>query len=780
MIVTLRRITDALKALVLRVDPPYWVLIAALVVLFWPILIGGQVIFWGLPMLQFYPWHWIARQDVLAGYLPLWNATMGMGAPLLANAQSALLYPPNWLLLILPLDLGQGWLMVAYLFLAGAGMVRLSRVLGIGRLGQTVAGLAFMLSGYLVARAWFLSINASVAWLPWIILAGELAWQREKKFFSARLTILLVLQWLAGHWQTAWYTWWLLVGWMFFRALSSRPVLKNLMRSFSLLMSAGLLAFLLGAAQFLPTVEYWLVSQRATGVGLDTAVTYSFWPWRLFGLIAPNFFGNPATGDYWGYANFWEDAIYIGVLPLVLALAAIVQRVRGRLLAGFPYMYCVLLLPVGFIIGMGHWTPVFPFLYQNVPTFNLFSAPTRIMILAVFALALLAAAGADLWLRAQEKEWRRPVLAIVLSLACIVAGTAALRMPAIRDTFGRAIILTGILFTLASGLWIWKVRAQHASTTWRAAVVVLLAVDLCLAARGLVPSAASEIFRGDNPAAAIIYRKLGGRRLYMPEDIRYDLMFGRFFRFVSYQAAGGWMDARRMGLPNLAVLDGISSANNFDSFVPGRAATLLDAIDSLPVPRQEILFRLMDVGAVWQRADAGSEPSLRFLESGAQRAWGVCRARWMLDGNTALQAVIQPEFGPSETVILETGGGEEGAPCRSEPAVTLQMQVDPNAVRADVDFPQDGFFVLADVNYPGWEAFLDGEPVPLLQADYAFRAVRVPAGTHMVEFRYAPISFWGGLLASGCTIFVLLIYWVMRKIRTSRRSPEPALNGELR
>ena len=80
-----------------------------------------------------------------------------------------------------------------------------------------------MLSGYLAARSWFLTINASVAWLPWIILAGEAAVRQRKGIFSWPLTAALCLQWLAGHWQTAWYTWLILLGWMAVRAFSHPP-----------------------------------------------------------------------------------------------------------------------------------------------------------------------------------------------------------------------------------------------------------------------------------------------------------------------------------------------------------------------------------------------------------------------------------------------------------------------------------------------------------------------------------------------------------------------------
>ena len=207
-------------------DWPVLAVLAAVCLLCAPFLFGGQVLFWGLPLLQFFPWHQLVRDSLAAGYLPLWDPHLGMGAPLLANAQSALLYPPNWILLIVPIEFGQGWLVAFHLALAGWGMVRLTRAFGIGRFGQTVAGLAFALSGYLVARAWFLTINASVAWLPWIILAGEEFVRKPRRNAILALGGLLAMQWMAGHWQTAWYTGLLLAGWVTVRAWRRGSVMR--------------------------------------------------------------------------------------------------------------------------------------------------------------------------------------------------------------------------------------------------------------------------------------------------------------------------------------------------------------------------------------------------------------------------------------------------------------------------------------------------------------------------------------------------------------------------
>ena len=59
-----------------------------------------KVLYWGTTSTQFFPWMEYAIQQILQGNLPLWNPYNGWGAPLLANYQSALFYPPNWGLII--------------------------------------------------------------------------------------------------------------------------------------------------------------------------------------------------------------------------------------------------------------------------------------------------------------------------------------------------------------------------------------------------------------------------------------------------------------------------------------------------------------------------------------------------------------------------------------------------------------------------------------------------------------------------------------------------------
>jgi hypothetical protein len=77
-------------------------------ILFWRIVFAGRVLFWGVPLLQFYPWQQFAAEMWRSGNVPLWNPFVGNGAPLAANLQSAVFYPLNILYLLLPVERAMG------------------------------------------------------------------------------------------------------------------------------------------------------------------------------------------------------------------------------------------------------------------------------------------------------------------------------------------------------------------------------------------------------------------------------------------------------------------------------------------------------------------------------------------------------------------------------------------------------------------------------------------------------------------------------------------------
>ena len=724
-------------------------------VLFGPMLARGEAPFWGTSLLQFVPWRTLALRILGTGHLPLWNPLLGTGAPLLANYQSALLYPPNWLMALTGPAWGGGLLTMLHLILAGAGMVVLTRRLALGTVPQTIAAVSFGLSSTLVARASFQTIVAVAAWLPWLVAAADALAAASRDGTEQRVRgravlacgVVLGLQWLAGHAQFSWYSILMAAGWAAVRGFTLGGW-RGAGRSLLMISLAAILGFSLSAAQLLPTAEYLQQSSRGTGLDPDYALTYSLWPWRLFGWLVPGLFGSPASGDYWGYGTYWEDALYIGILPFLLAVFGLLRAAVGRGPRPELARFLAAVFIGAHILALGKNTPLYPLLFRSMPTFDLFQAPARWGLLAVFAASLLAALAADRWgpLKGRGLYWARLGTAGAAAFA-ISAWLTGPRLSGVEPTFIRAFALAGTLAAVAGALAL--LRGAAPGMRWSLAVTAFLLLDLCLTGKGLNPSAPLSLFSGETDLG----RETGSaHRVYMPSDVEYELKFWRFFRFDSYDPGVDWRMIREAGLPNTLLLESIPSADNFDPLLSARYVAFRQALERLPENRQGDLLALMDVG--WRAvADSGQAEGVRYLPAaGAARARLVPTGRWIEGNQQALDLVMSEGFDPGYVVVLE-GAEPEGIPLQGTSGTAeLVAQEDPNRVTICVDSHGGGWLVVSDAYYPGWQARVDGAPTAIYPADGLFRAVWVSAGPHQVDFVYRPASAQIGALITvlGC------------------------------
>ncbi|MBI5830273.1 MAG: YfhO family protein, partial [Chloroflexi bacterium] len=229
-------------------------------------------------------------------------------------------------------------------------------------------------------------------------------------------------------------------------------------------------------------------------------------------------------------------------------------------------------------------------------------------------------------------------------------------------------------------------------------------------------------------------------RVYQSAADEYRVKFGDFFRFQSFDP----LDAQALRdslLPNLSVLSGAASVNNFDPLLPARYVTYLKAMEASP--------RLMDLADVRAIVKPMGTVETRYI---ASRARLVYNAQTAANGDSALASLTAPAFDPDSTVILEP-----------DPAPALARGFAVQHETFTVTLARDGYFLLSDTFYPGWRVRVDGHPRPLFRADYTFRAVAVPAGTHTVEFEYAPLSFAVGLTISALAALVWVGLLLIRR-----------------
>jgi hypothetical protein len=726
-----------------RFAPPVLVILIP-VLLFWRLVFAGEVLYWGLPLYQFYPWHMLVVEAIRAGHLPLWTDLLGNGTPLLANHQSATFYPLNLIYFLLPVEQAMGYSVVLHLVIAGLFAYAWGQTIGLSRFGATITGLSFMLSSFLVSRTQFITIINSAAWLPLLFLLADRLARRRTLTDAAWLGVALALQFLAGHAQLWFYSLWAVMAYGLARvwvipwqtlgennpasagqqasdqkrglsfALSWRPSVAGRQRSVVVLLACAVaIALSLSAVQLLPTAELALHSQRAGGLDSADAMTYSFWPWRLLTLVIPDLFGNPATGNFWGYATYWEDAGYIGVLPLLLALSAVWgwgwRQLSALTQFRFPFTnqqsqearpsephtqaislrhenflipFFTLLTLLSLIMAMGHNTPVYPLIFKYVPGFGAFRAPARFLLLYTSGVSTLAGVGADrfrLTYRTQYVVRLTAAGAGAMLAISLVAGQISNQIDlAIKPTFAPSIARFALLLGLSVTLLLLRGRGPNDTDfriarsplplkIWHGLLVGLISIDLGLFAAPLTPTIDPALYRTKTNAERFLLSRADENRLFTTYNQDYNIKFNSYLGFSKWGSSdlAHWLAFRETLVPNLNVFSHTASANNDDPLVVGRWRELMDAVRVVDWPTRLQLLRMMNVGYVLDESPPSLSPVLDVphlyrLSDPLPRAWLVSQARIVPAPDDLLSELMAAAFDPKVEVLLESASYTPG------------------------------------------------------------------------------------------------------------------------
>ena len=182
----------------------------------------------------------------------------------------------------------------------------------------------------------------------------------------------------------------------------------------------------------------------------------------------------------------------------------------------------------------------------------------------------------------------------------------------------------------------------------------------------------------------------------------------------------------------------------------GRRAAILDLLSARWIVTPDPAAWLDDR---YRRVSSPGAALAVFENPGAlPRAYRVAGAAPPPPGlRAALQRLADPRFDPRRVALIEkpTVPLLRGARDRAvdpDARVTIR-RYDPERVVLETRGRRPGVVVLTDAYFPGWLATLDGEEVPVVRANTAFRGVLVPPGEHVVEMRYEP-----GSLSRGTTL----------------------------
>jgi hypothetical protein len=630
------------------------------------------------------------------GEFPVWDPYQYAGTPAVGNLQTELFYPPNLIVLFLPAPLAFHLLFTFHLALAAAGMYRLARSLPAGRTAATLAGLCYALSLTLTSRvaAGHYSPLVPLAQAPLLVFLlrrsiGDPRWNR-----SLLLGVYGGMVLLSGHPQFLLQLGCLSAAFAAVEIVRIRKERQTWIRGLGMSAAALILSLLIASPLLLPAMEVRSHAVRghaeANEVYAEVPPDYAFLPRDGVSFVVPLIpRSRYIQGDRW--SGFWhEKAVYIGILPLELALYAVLSGPRRpwtRILGGLTL--------VAMLDAAARHLPAHRLFEFLIPGYASFRVPCRSIWVATFALCLLVPLGWDRWTTGVGSDRLRrwfPTAMIVSALSISV-------LLYLRFSAGGEVLLFCGIAALSAAI----LHSTRSHARWGAiAAGVLTLLELWGQARSVIPGVPA----GSRSAPPWYLSALGNA----PSE--YRLLDPR--NALDYRP--GVHDVRMMhgyGYPLLSRTHRLYSSA-WETPVPPDFNTLGGG---KTVARPEILDQLNVGWLVWE----GAPPESGLIEAARQGSRVLYRR-------------------PSARPQLFTGSG---------PVPFTRRH---NSVDAKVSHDTAEELVFSESWMPGWRAEIDGVPVEVHPWKDSLMSVPVPPGEHQIRFSYRPRPLWIGLWISALTL----------------------------
>ncbi|MCB0209428.1 MAG: YfhO family protein [Anaerolineae bacterium] len=773
-----------------------------LVVLFyWRILTPNLVDRQSFPPGDFHAQFWAFTtfevRELSAGRLPLWNPYTFAGAPFWADVQSAVFYPPSLLTILLSGPWGFSLFAleieaIAHFWLAAVCMYLFIRALTHNRAAAFIAGVTFTFSGYLTGYpSQQLAVLEADVWLPLVLyfiyrahqaknaqsflLADQLPNDQTTKLSNQLAYLLLAgLAWgfalLAGHPQSALIVGYTSTAYFLFLWLIASPRNRSTLKTFTTLSSrlhttlhdlrsvvpSYLIFFVTGlglaAIQFIPAVQYTLLSVRAEGT--YDKMSGGFPLTDLIQILLP------------GQVSFYSP-LYVGVVGLVLAIGVVFTLFNRHIL--FWAIFGLLTL----LITFGGNTFLYSPLYLWIPGFAIFRGQERWAFATVFSLSVLVGYGYNALLQAKTSPTQHPPTQsphLQSPVSSLLRLTSFFFLLALLLTF---LFFYGLndtgwkpdspFYTLLGASTLLTVLTALSWLLWHFALR-LPSVWLTVLTTGLI---CFDLF------------SINWQTNLYPQPPEWHTQTPRVVEVIKQDAAQTPNELYRVYnefrlYDNYGVPYEIEDLWGASPLRPERYDTFL--APPMPIERTWELLNVKYVitwreelfvpsTILYQEAAADGMTYVHRLDEVGPRAWLVGEVQ-IADDENILQSIADPNFDRWSIALLEPDSEpflqEIEQPTAETPRPTTHiLDTTPQSFTITTSTATPALLVLSEPYYPGWQATIDNQPAPILRADYVLRAVPVPAGEHTVQLTFQPSSFIVGAVISSMTLLVVTILFLL-------------------
>ncbi len=750
------------------------------------------------------------------GHFPLWNPNLFSGMPNYQVAMEGKSVMPD-MVKILTLGLPKP---INFFFLACICFYILCLALGTRSIVGVFAALAFAYSTYnpVVINAGHETQILAVGFMP-LLLAGLILTYRKKYWLGLAVTTLGAYQQIGvNHLQISYY--FLLVA---FAITISYLVIwikqkdwKHIAIAGGITVASAIVGIAGSALILMTTSEYVKYTMRggksisiegdsvtaAKTSGLDTsyAFIYSIGKAETATLIMPNAFGGAsnktlgensnvvdklssrgipeATGQqvagslpkYWGALPYTAGPAYLGVFICLLGLIGFVVIKK-------PIRWGLLVVTIlGIAMSWGKYLPGFnTFLFEHLPMYNKFRAPSMAQVIPQFTLCIMAALAMQQLLF--EKESKEQLKADFKKILYIVGGLFALlailylsldysspidsqvrsgiSQQAGNEEIGRAVVdgmkadrkalfggqlLRAIGFAiLALGLLYMYLKNIIKPVVVAVSVIVVSSLELLLVSHDYL-----------NEEHYVTPDQMTSEN-FSPTPIDQQILQDKDPNFRVFNMAGDAYNESRTSYFHKSI----------GGYHPAKLRIYQDIIEKYlsARPDQNILNMLNTKYFIIQDPQTGRPTAIQNPDAYGH-CWLVKHVKLVEGPVEAIKAIGNTNL--KDTAIVEAAKVKNMIQPQWDSASSIKMVTyDNDAIEYEADCKGPQFAVFSEIYYPaGWNAYVDGKKTAYLNTDYILRGISLPAGKHQVKFVFEPSSQKKGLTIAYAASFLILLFVV--------------------
>ena len=697
---------------------------------------------------QHYPWAKYYANMLKQFSLPGWCPEMQMGFPLLAEGQIGVFYPLNILLFFLfPFHWAYNLSILIHFFIGALFFYFFARYLSLSPLSAWVGAIIWIFGSAYAGIEYNLMSMRVLVWMPLTFLLSEKILKNPKIVQSLFLGSIFFIQWVAGFTQFAFYSIGLTI--LYFLVNFTRVYPK---KYFSLIIfGIGFISGLgLAMVQLWPSLELSQSTLRFLDANIDFAMLGKFPIFSLFSAFFPY-----ATGVLSGFR------IYVGTTSLFFIVVAYYFRKHNQVNLYFIFSVLLLFCAVGF--------PLYGWMIQIFGLYY-FRTPAKLTLFVCFFLALLVAHGIHFFSENSSddrlSQSKRMYMKLCTGMTTVfVASHFFLKYgPELLKKLGHFYVdrfIVNHLFHQRSSIEYYeKVNAMVTSLqtlfsfTWQNVCIIFFMGVGCVVLFScyrykkyiLASLICVELFffsfygtglRGNiSRYAAIDEHEL--QRLFLTEK--------KLFRIYWYAENQEQLD--QLGIsPNQNMLYGISAVGAYSPLIAKSYAQFMDRLGNFD---DSLGYHFSQKDLFFHELHRLSLSNVKYIYSPKELTHPTLKKVMKTPRGNYLY--LNEKVFPRFYFIPEH---------EQMKASDIEVQLyTPQEIKLHLNVKDSGWIGMSEFFFPGWKAWVDGEPVVIEKTQDIFRKIHVPKGNHTVICRFESISFYKGIKISCLSLGWLLLMLV--------------------